>query len=256
MFKKIRKFLRLLFIRYHGLIGVWCGIFILVLSMTGILLNHTVLFHLNTIHFNNHALMQLYGFEKPKNIMHFGVDNTVITSFNGMIFLDGVPLNDNSGHSLKTDTIISVAHNKELMTILTKQSVILLTQDGTYIETLSLQELLRTEETITNILSQNEQFYLQSRTKNYGCDFNALTCKKTDTIIKNTPIQTPKISKDIDTKLNNYLYGEGISLYQIILDIHNGKILRLFGVILNDIIGVGLIILAIGGFIKWQMKKR
>ncbi len=248
--------MRLLCIRYHGLIGVWSCVFILVLSVTGILLNHTVLFHLNTIHFNNPNLMRFYGFEKPKSISHFSLGNKTITHLNNIIFLDGVPIHDNAGQILKTDTILSVVHNTEIIAVLTQNSVMLLTVDGRYIETLLLQEILQTQDTIKNIVWQNEHFYLQSQQTQYMCDFDSLICEKTDSVIKNAITQKPKISKNIQTKLNIYLYGDGISLYQIILDIHNGKIFRLFGIILNDIIGFALIILAIGGFIKWHTKKR
>ena len=73
----------------HRYIGLIICIFLVLLSITGIFLNHTEDLKLSERHLKWPWLMKIYGFEVPQVDQHFEVGDHFISNYQGQIFIDG-----------------------------------------------------------------------------------------------------------------------------------------------------------------------
>ena len=54
----------------------------------------------------------------------------------------------------------------------------------------------------------------------------------------------------------DYFFGKGITLEQLLLDLHNGVILKKIGKYLLDIVGILTLVLSVTGIWMWSFRKK
>jgi hypothetical protein len=59
------------------------------------------------------------------------------------------------------------------------------------------------------------------------------------------------LPQSVNTELKQFFYGKGISIQQLLLDIHNGHILGPIGIWLIDALSVLIIFLSLSGLWMW-----
>jgi hypothetical protein len=231
----------------HRYIGLIICIFLVLLSITGIFLNHTEDLKLSQRHLKWPWLMKIYGFEVPKVEQHFEVGDHFISNYQGQIFIDG------QSSFVIQDALKGVVINNHIFYIATSEAVYLFSDQQDFIDILeppvdSIQSIGQDQLTNTILIQDNvRQIWSLNDIEN---DWQL-------TEIQSNPwsIETSMTSMQQEM-MKNYFFGKGISLEQFLLDIHNGAILKKLGKYLLDIVGILTLVLSITGIWMWSFRKK
>ena len=82
------KLLRSLYI-WHRYLGLSAALFVMVLSATGLALNHTESLHMDSTHVQSELLLDWYGIHAPDDLGSYSADSVLITEVNERVFRDG-----------------------------------------------------------------------------------------------------------------------------------------------------------------------
>ena len=99
--RKHRIKLRSLYV-WHRYIGITVALFVLILSTTGILLNHTERFQLDSQHVQSDLILDWYGIHAPQKMISFATGARQVTLFGHHFQLNDFTLfnNDAGGDGL------------------------------------------------------------------------------------------------------------------------------------------------------------
>jgi len=231
----------------HRYIGLIICIFLVLLSITGIFLNHTEDLKLSERHLKWPWLMKIYGFEVPQVDQHFEVGDHFISNYQGQIFIDG------QSSFVIQDTLKGVVINNNTFYIASSEAVYLFSDQQDFIDILeppvdSIQSIGQDQLNSTILIQDNvRQIWSLNDIEN---DWQL-------TEIQSNPwsIETSMTSMQ-QKMMKNYFFGKGISLEQFLLDMHNGAILKKIGKYLLDIVGILTLVLSITGIWMWSFRKK
>ncbi len=238
--------------QWHRQIGLAVSILVIVLSITGILLNHTEEFELDSSHVKSEFLLKWYGIKKPvinsypvgKNWLSHVVDKIY---FNELLVEKEMPL---VAGAVIMENFIAVASQNEL---------ILLTHDGEKIE--RLDATTGVPANITSVgINTTAQLFLKTNEAVFQANNDVTEWKRSKD--KNiTWSTTAALPAELESSLNMLFRGKGLTKERVLLDLHSGRILGKAGPLLMDLSAILLIVLSFTGFwmyIKrsWAMRKR
>lgn len=253
--KKNKKWYRLLFL--HRFIGLSAAFFAILLSITGILLNHTEEFDLDSRKVSSSLVMELYGIKAPDIKRSFMLSNSGnhsantekkwVVEFAGSLYLDRQKLNCNV-------PLTGAIKTTELTIVSGQTHVCLFTHQAELVDSLAVEEgdsIRRLgKNAVDNIIVDTSAgpFLINA-------DFTELVSWQgtaEDSIEWVLPDHPPD---SLSTFLKQKHKGEGLPLERLILDLHSGRIFGLFGVYFMDLIAVLIIFLSITGFVMWVQRK-
>lgn len=234
-------------VNWHKYIGILICVFLVLLSVTGIFLNHTDDLNLNKRFLNWPWLLNLYGLEVPKPSQNFSLSNDSLTNYDGQIFF-----NDKLIFHVK-DEIKGVTKNNEKLYVAFENEILI------FDNTMKVEDILQnipasvvlfgkniTEKKITIKDTSNQIWSYDEIDQDWNFDDSE--------IIEWSRLT--KISESQKEKMNNYFLGKGISLEQFLLDLHNGAILKKTGKYLLDLIGILTFVLSISGILIWTKRRK
>lgn len=249
-----RNKLRRKLTKWHQRIGVASAVFVLVLSVTGVLLNHTSSFHLDRIFIQNPFLLSLYGVQEPQiNALELKVNNGEslwLSETGGMIYANDQRITECSG-----DFVGAVAL-EEYLAVACAFQIQLFTFDYQRIDVLDSKVDLPVP--IQRMFECGDQVCLSVAGTNYQADFEALSWRLIASPEAESPamvgLHTPP--EAIVAAILKDARGRVISLEKVILDIHAGRYFGGLGPLFMDIIALLFIVVAITGFYMWSQKRR
>jgi len=116
------------FLGFHRWMGIASAIFLLVLALTGLALNHTERLGLNQIKVSNGWILQRYGMLGASDISSFRIGGAdTLSHMEGQLYLNGEPL---AAGGLPTD----LWQEDGLLVIATAEDQIFITADGEFVE--------------------------------------------------------------------------------------------------------------------------
>jgi len=228
--------------KLHRYIGLSSAIVLLMLAVTGIALNHTEELKLDSQMIQSTTILDWYAIKPPENIKSFATKNHWITQINQQLYFDHSIVLINQASllgAIETDDFIIAALNNSLL---------LLSLEGELIE----QTPLNTIEKIGLTHQQN----IAIKT---GEDIKV----SNDGLLSWHPynkgqVQWSKITQAPDSirqALKTSFRSSILPLERVLLDLHSGRFFGTAGVIIVDISGVFLIILALSGCAIWLKHK-
>ena len=231
--------------RMHRWLGVGSIVFILLLSITGIALNHANGLSLGRHYIRAPWLLEWYGVTVPAPQASFTAAAHRISLIGERLYYDNNELTDGVfllAGAVSTPSFVAIA---------TSTDVFLVTPGGTLVERVDTQTFLPGE--ITAIGVAGAALVLRSGETLYETDENMLTvspCLELDVAGVQWSISSA-IPEDHLVILQELYRGRGLSLEQLILDLHSGKILGRVGPVLMDAAGLLFIALSVVGLIIW-----
>ena len=230
---------------WHRTIGALAALFLLILAITGMILNHTLDFKLDERYLNWPWLIEHYGISDVKADNVYLIDGNVIFQVDDQLFLGSTPV------AKSRQPVVGGIHLDEFTVIASEDALILLSDDGEYIETMGSG--LGVPSQIQRIGLHNGLPILQTRNGMWRSDLLIEEWKQTnlETVSWSIPTEMP------DSVLNDlraYFHGKGITIEQFVLDIHNGYILGVLGKWILDFFGFLMIILSLSGLWMWIKK--
>lgn len=229
---------------WHRYIGLFATIFIILISLTGIALNHTDTLNLNATYLKTPILLDHYNIQVPRNIHHFRTDQHTVIQADDMVFVDQQPV-----YSGENKLIGSVPFGDFLIVSLSNK-LLLLDEQHQLVETLE-----KADNVPTNIrrigLNSEQQVFLAANGETYHLN-SMLNIQ-----VSNGPqlgiiwSEETALTEPLKAKAQQAYRSHIISLESFILDIHSGRFFGSLGIIFFDVISILLMILAITGVIIW-----
>ena len=231
---------------WHRSIGALAALFLLMLAITGILLNHTLDLKLEQRHLDWPWLLEHYGVAEVEADRVYLLEDNVISQFDDQIFVDAKPI----AKILKP--IIGGIYLDDITIVASDDALILLSSEGEFIE--EMGGALGVPSQIQNIGLFHGLPVLQTR---HGMWRGNVLLEQWEQISLqgvswSEPTSMPRMVRE---DLARYFYGKGISIERFVLDLHNGRILGALGVWVLDFIGLLLIALSFSGLWVWLRSK-
>ena len=231
---------------WHRRAGLAAIILVIILAITGIMLNHTEALQLDENYVESSLLLDWYGLEPEGEAISYDIGEHVITVLDHLVFFNSYPVThtDQAFHgAVKAEQLIVLAFDTEL---------ILLTHDG------ELVERMPTGHSFTDIkrigIKYKRPVIETSDPLYYMADEHILDW---DVIINEDIAWADKttLNQTKMTVLLESFRGRGLTRERVILDLHSGRLFGEYGTYVMDAAAVALLWLSCSGLWVWWRRR-
>jgi len=231
------KLLLLLFLRrWHARIGFTAVVFFLVLALTGLVLNHATDLGLDARYVHAAWLARWYGLapESPRYAFRSGRHDLIAA--NGRWLLDGRISGD------KFPQPVGLVELPDMLVVASSASLHLYRQDGALIDWLDRGALPGVP--VRAIGSGARQLVLRTALGTFA-SADAVSWRRAPRgpIIWSTPAELSSAERERYTEL----LEPGISVQQLLRDLHSGRLAGRFGPLVVDVLALFLAVLSLSG---------
>ena len=240
------RLLRSLYI-WHRYFGISAAVFVVVLSISGLLLNHTEELELDSSYVQSDFLLNWYGIHAPRELTSFTSGTITVTAATDQIFWGDEYLPHVSA------PLVGMLIYGDLVVIASGGSLSLYTTDGELVE--KLDQIAGVPDGIV-ALGITPQALLAVKTAQgvYLTDENMLEWRR-DNKSEVLWSQTSLLPANLESGLQRSYRGIGLSAERVMLDLHSGRILGRAGVYLVDAAAIVFLLLAISGVWLWARRQ-
>ena len=243
--RRRRKWIR----RTHRWLGLWSALFVLLLSVTGIALNHGNEWQLDRRYVSWNWLLDFYGIHAPSPAVSYADRGHRATQLGMRIYFDGLEL----GRQAQSLTGIAVLGP---LTVVTSDSdVFVLTRNGDLVQLIELGQEMSAP--IDRLGRMGDRPVVESRGEFLLGDAEVSEFRPwldPDLAAVTWSVASAAPAEDIE-HLQVAYRGRGLTVERVLADLHSGRIVSIGGALLLDIIGVGLILLSVTGLIVWFRRR-
>ncbi len=235
--KNTRKSLWRLLFKFHRYTGLCIAIFIVMLTTTGILLNHTDDLDLDSQYVHSISILDWYNIKPAEIKVAFKTNKQWIIQIDGNIFLEQQPV------LKKNQALLGAVATDSFYILAFPDSLILLSFEGDIIENI--------EKPISRIaISGDHNIFIESEKQIVFSADGLLSWQlaQKNNINWSKPAELPEKLKQ---KVRQSSLQKIIPYERLILDIHSGRFFGSYGVLMVDIAGILFILLALSGCWIW-----
>ncbi|MBN4080427.1 PepSY domain-containing protein [Beggiatoa alba] len=232
--------------QWHRYVGVSAAVFVILLSVSGIILNHTSELELNKSYVKNNLLLNHYGISQPEQLHSYSSHNIWISQWQDRLYLGEIDL------GVSSSQLIGMALYQEMIIIGLDDGLLLYTPEGALIEQLTGVEGIPAAISAIGI-TDTQELALKSANGIYTADAElSIWLKDPQAITVWNDAQA--LPKNLQQTLLEKFRGKGLNMERVILDLHSGRLLGTGGVYFMDFVALLLIFLASSGFWIWTMR--
>ncbi len=246
----LRKFLN----RWHRYLGLTVILFVIFLSVTGILLNHTEELQLAKRYVQSEWILKWYGIETPQIEAAFPLEME-----NGQSWLSAINnklyINQNIIIGNYDDLRGAVAMLDGFIVVLVGEKILLLMPNGELVEELSLSQGLPAGITALG-LTKEQQLRVQTPNGLYKPDNEFINWEKLPDNAEQNQVRwilPQSLPESLQQAITTQVRTQILPIERVLLDLHSGRLLSVY---LMDAVAILLIILAITGFFLWLRQWR
>ena len=232
--------------QWHRLAGMISAVFMLVLAITGILINHTHQLGLGQRYVNSGALLSWYGMAAPADMESYPVGQGWITHIGDHLYYDKKQID---GHYSK---IIGAVALEDGIAIALPDMLVLLDSQGNIVEQWrTLQGLPRDIDAVGEL---NGQLMVRGPQAQYRADkeFTHWQRQQGQKVRWASPVAAPE---ELKAGIQQLYRNQMLSMEQVIRDLHNGRIVGSWGYWLMDGAALVFIVLAVSGVWLWWRRR-
>jgi hypothetical protein len=244
--KSRARLLRSLYM-WHRWLGLAAAAFVILLSLSGLLLNHTEEFALDSRHVSNGALLDWYGIRAPAGMRSFSAGEDVVTQVG-----DGIYWNTRAIPQLSA-RLIGAVDFTDFAVVAIEGELLLLSRSGELIERLGGAAGVPAGMQSVGITADGA-LAIHAAHGYYRTDDMFLDWLESETLDAEWA-QPVSPSPELRAALEQSWRGTGLSLERVLLDIHSGRILGQWGVYLMDAAAVLFLVLAASGVWLWSRRR-
>ena len=238
--------------RWHRYLGLTTALFLVMLSVTGILLNHTEELKLAKRYVQSEWILNIYGIKTPSIAAAFPVDDDVIwiSSISNKLYLNQhlIP-----GSYEKLGGAVNMQQG--FIVILIGEQILLITPKGEVIERLTTTEGLPTGISLL-ALTTDKQLIAQTASGLYKPDDDFMTWEKVADNPKLQWIKPQSPPLNLQQALITQVSEQIIPVERLLLDLHSGRLFGIWGVYFMDLVAILILILASTGLFMWLQRQR
>ena len=244
--KSPARLLRSLYI-WHRYIGISTAVFVIVLTVTGLVLNHTDELKLDASYIESDLLLDWYGINAPGELTSYTSGSVSVTAVNDQIFWGNEPL------SHVSVPLTGLLLYRDLVVIATGEGLSLYTTEGELIEKLEHIAGMPTDILAIGITAQ-ELLAVKTARGIYLTDDNMLEWRlaaRPEVLWSEARPVPPGLKAALQASYR----GTGLPVERVLLDLHSGRILGRAGVYLVDAAAILFLLLAISGVWLWTRRR-
>ena len=236
--------------RWHRFIALPGALFLLFLAFTGSVINHADFFGLNARQIEQPWLLSWYGLKEPSSLESFSVPGQILTRAGKRLYLDGHEVARTGGNPVGAVAIGG------LLVVASSETLLLLTPSGELVERLQVAQI-KSGKIVAIGQSRSGLVVLKIGSGMMQADRDLLNwqplLEDNNTVQWSVATPTPEAIGQLVNR--NYL-GPGLSLEQLLLDLHGGRFFGSAGMVVYDLLALVLVTLALTGLVLWQRGRR
>ena len=243
---KRARLLRSLYM-WHRWIGLATAAFAIVLSLSGLLLNHTEELQLDSHHVHSRALLDWYGIRVPGDMRSFPLGESIITQVGDRIYWNTTQVPQISAR------LIGAVDFTDFAVVAIEGELLLFSDRGELIERLGGAAGVPAGMRAVGI-SPRGTLAIQAAHGFYQTDDMFLEWSETDSLDAEwAQAETPE--PELQAALEQAWRGAGLSIERVLLDLHSGRILGNMGIYIVDEAAILFLLLAISGIWLWARRR-
>ena len=231
---------------WHRRLGIFSAAVLVVVVVTGIPLNHVETLGLDRKTIDNEALLEWYGMEPEDAPVGYEVGSGWLIWFGDALFLDDRRLEESATE------VVGAVQVGELLHIATRREMLVLLDDGSLVERVPSAALPDSIEAIG--VSEDDRVTLQTPNGRFSATADLVEWTQTAaSVVWSRPAQPPP---ELEARLVEAHRGSGLPWSRLLLDIHTGRILGVWGPYLIDAVAFALLLLVGTGIFNWLRSTR
>lgn len=228
--------------RWHRRAGLFSALVLILLTITGVMLNHTSEIGLNKTFVGQSWLLSFYGIPEPE-LVSFKLPATTITGDEkGQLYLGSQPLQTCRG------TLVGVAVNRTGFIAACEQELLFFDATGSLAEKLSAVYGLPTP--VEHLGQCGALLCIRTPKRLFELDVEQLSFPP---LVAITPqwSEPVTLAEPVHQAIVNSSRAQGLNWERVLLDLHSGRMFGATGVWVVDIAATLLFFLAVSGFVLW-----
>jgi hypothetical protein len=234
--------------RWHQLMGLIATVFVMLLVITGILLNHTQGLSLDRRYVQAEWLLDWYGIRLPDTPVSYRADGRWITQIGERLYLNNIEI------AVANGRLIGAVALDEILVIAVEGQLLLFTQTGALVERLGGPQGVPAGMQRIG-LNHRQQLVIKGAHGYYIADKSLLSWRETRSVMADWA-ESETLVPILHETLRRAYRGKGLSVERLLLDVHSGRILGPAGVIMIDAAAILLLLLAASGIWLWAKRKK
>ena len=236
------------FRRGHRWIGLSLVIFVVYLSVSGIVLNHAGDLRLESRYVSWSWLLDAYGLQVPDPAASFSDAGHRATLLGERLFLDG----RDTGQ--RDSTLTGIAALGPLVVIGGERHIYLFTAAGEFVEAINLGATLNGA--LESVGRAGDRAVVRSAGRLYRSDADvAMFASWDDAIVDHWSVSSSPGAEEMQA-LEAAWRGKGVTIERLVLDLHSGRLFGKAGPFLMDLIAILLILLSLSGLVMYKVRNR
>lgn len=240
------------FFLWHRRLGLAALALVFILSITGIMLNHTESLSLDETVVESDLILNWYGINPQGAPVNFKTNNNWVSQWNQQIFFNG---NSLISHKHKMSGAIEL---EEVIAIALGTDVLLIDNAGEVIELMKNSSA----SAIKSIGLLEKKIALMDEVNNYYLSdtqftqFTKVTKWEKQNSLSTTWSSVSTLTEPEINQLKQSYRGQGLNLERVILDLHSGRIFSdSWGIYIMDASAILMMLLGISGLWVWWSRK-
>jgi hypothetical protein len=236
-----------IFYRWHRRIGIVSALMVLLLSTTGLFLNHTEMLRLDERFVQNNFLLDWYNIRPSQAPSSFKLDENWVTRIGERLYFNDRELEQTS------DVLWGIGMQQEMVVLALEGKLLLLNKEGQQIEKLSGYDGVPAGITAIG-MNEYDELVIRAAHGDYLSDLNVLAWEDYEEVAAEWSVEAAPPAQ-LERELLNLYRGKGLSFERMLLDLHSGRLLGHAGVYLVDLAALLFIFLALSGSWMWLRKR-
>jgi hypothetical protein len=234
---------------FHRWLGALAALFLLVLAVTGLALNHAERLGLNDFQVRADFILARYGMPVAEDITSIGMGtNDIVSQLNGTLYLNGKELAPGAA-------IAGIHQGDELWVVASSDALVLLTPEGEFVERIVVGELpFREVRQLAKDTGGDSVIVADNGLWKPGPQWLEFKSFRGEYTIG--PVREVNLDEGLAGSILEHNRGRGISLHRVMLDLHSGRLLGVNGGIVMDLTAVSILLLISSGISGWLRRRR
>ncbi len=229
---------------WHRYAGLTALVFVIIVTGTGLMLNHTQELGLAQRHIGSDLVLDWYGIEAPSRVLGYRAGEHWISQHNDRIFFDDRPLAGRYGRLLGARVV------EDALYVALPERLLVLTLRGELIERLGGTEGVPSNLTALG-LAPGGRLAAATPAGAQVLEETPLAWHALPTHARVRWARAVAVPSPLRGKLQSAFRGQVLSTERLALDVHTGRLLGWWGVYLFDAMALLLALLAASGFWMW-----
>ncbi len=236
--------------RWHKKIGIFIVIFVIFLAISGIALNHSEKFKLNTTFIKMEWLLDLYQIStNSEPIAYPSYNNNWITQLGQRVYFNDIEIITN------VENLIGVVYINNTFVVGYDGKLMVLTEDGKLLESLSGAEGVPAGMKAIGV-DDKDNVIIKSAHGYYRVNLDILNWNEHDLLSANWSDTSNNISEKLRIAIFNEYRGKGLTIERVLLDMHSGRVVGKWGTYFMDLVAILMLVISATGIWMWLKRRQ